>query len=357
MVIGNVIRSSRKRKNMTQEEMADRLGVTASAVNKWEKGNSFPDITLLAPIARLLEISLEELLSFREELTADEIHELIREADQKFKAESYEEVFQWARKKIEEYPNCEELRLNLAVLLDAQRILQNISMEEGNIESCGFEEDRYEKYICSLYLRGLESGKEDLRYRAADSLVGFYMRKGRYEEAEKYLSYYSIQNPERKRKQARIYSETGRTEEAYKAYEELLFSDYQRVNSEIHGMYLLAMKNGDSKKARTYAEKEAECAHCFEMGRYYEVSCKLELAILEQNSEEVLSIMKEMMESVGEIGSFRNAFLYQHMDLKEIRSEFLAELKENLRSSFRDEETFGFLKEDVRWQELVKKEK
>ena len=73
MNIGTVIRTYRKEKNMTQEEMANRLGVTAPAVNKWEKGNSYPDITLLAPIARLLNISLDTLLSFQEELTEEEI--------------------------------------------------------------------------------------------------------------------------------------------------------------------------------------------------------------------------------------------------------------------------------------------
>lgn len=40
MNIGTVIRTYRKEKNMTQEEMANRLGVTAPAVNKWEKGVS-----------------------------------------------------------------------------------------------------------------------------------------------------------------------------------------------------------------------------------------------------------------------------------------------------------------------------
>ncbi len=54
MRIGDVIRTYRKNKNLTQEEMARRLGVTAPAVNKWENNvSSPPDITLLAPIARL----------------------------------------------------------------------------------------------------------------------------------------------------------------------------------------------------------------------------------------------------------------------------------------------------------------
>ena len=77
MQIGQIIRKYRKSKNMTQEEMAERLGVTAPAVNKWERGNSLPDITLLAPIARLLGISLDTLLTFQGDLTDREVNELI----------------------------------------------------------------------------------------------------------------------------------------------------------------------------------------------------------------------------------------------------------------------------------------
>ena len=58
MDIGVVIKKYRKEAGMTQEEMANRLGVTTPAVNKWENSNSKPDIGLLAPIARLLDISL-----------------------------------------------------------------------------------------------------------------------------------------------------------------------------------------------------------------------------------------------------------------------------------------------------------
>lgn len=70
MMLGKVIRKYRKERNFTQEEMAERLGVTASAVNKWEREVTCPDIALLAPIARLLEISTDTLLSYRENLNA-----------------------------------------------------------------------------------------------------------------------------------------------------------------------------------------------------------------------------------------------------------------------------------------------
>lgn len=77
MAIGDIIRKYRKNKGMTQEETAACLGVTTPAVNKWEKGNTLPDITLLVPIARLLGITTDELLSFKIELADEEINQYL----------------------------------------------------------------------------------------------------------------------------------------------------------------------------------------------------------------------------------------------------------------------------------------
>lgn len=328
---------------MTQEEMAGRLGVTAPAVNKWENENSYPDIMLLAPIARLLDISPDTLLSFQADLTMEEINEIVREADEKLKEKSYDEALEWAKKKLEQYPNCETLILNIAVMFDAQRIVQEMPNAE-----------EYDAYLCSLYSRALDSREEAIRTRAADSLFGFYLRKKQYEKAEQYLEYLSIQNPERKRKQAQIYSETGRVQEAYKAYEELLFSDYGRASMELHGMYLLARQNNDMTRAHRFAAKQAELARCFEMGKYYEAACRLEIATLEKDADTVLAVMEEMLSGIEQIGDFRKAPLYEHMEFKGTKQEFAAGLKKNLLLSFQNEETYGWLKENQRWQEMVK---
>lgn len=342
MSLGKVIRKYRKIRNLTQEEMAVRLGVTAPAVNKWENENSYPDITLLAPIARLLDISLDTLLSYREELTAEEINGIVREADQKLKTGSYEEAFRWARKKLEQYPNCEPLILNLAVCLDAYRTIREVP-----------DEEQYNPYLTSLYTRLLDSKDEAVRMSAADSLAGFYMRKKQYDKAEKYLEYFSIQNPERKRKQAQIYAETGRMQEAYKAYEELLFTDYQRVSMELHGIYLLALKENNMEKAQSIVQKQAEAAKFFGMGKYHEVSARLEIAAMEKDADAVIAIVEAMLSDIKEIGSFRNSPLYEHMEFKEMKEENLEEIKENLRKCFQNEESFGFLKNDSRYQNLL----
>ena len=62
-VTGAVIRKLREKKKITQEELADMIHVSGKAVSKWETGQGFPDIILLEPLAKALDISVIELLS------------------------------------------------------------------------------------------------------------------------------------------------------------------------------------------------------------------------------------------------------------------------------------------------------
>lgn len=71
-MIGTIIQKKRKDAGLTQAQLADRLGVTAPAVNRWEKDLSFPDAALLAPLARCLKTDLNELFSFYDSLSAKE---------------------------------------------------------------------------------------------------------------------------------------------------------------------------------------------------------------------------------------------------------------------------------------------
>lgn len=60
--IGKFITKLRKEKNLTQQELAVKLGVTDRAVSNWENGRRLPDYSLLKPISDALEISVNELL-------------------------------------------------------------------------------------------------------------------------------------------------------------------------------------------------------------------------------------------------------------------------------------------------------
>ena len=61
--IGKFILELRKEKNMTQQELANQLGVTDRAISKWENGRGLPDLSLLKPLCDTLNITINELLS------------------------------------------------------------------------------------------------------------------------------------------------------------------------------------------------------------------------------------------------------------------------------------------------------
>ena len=60
---GKFICENRRKQGMSQKELANKLHITDKAVSKWERGISFPDISMLIPIAEVLEISLYDLLT------------------------------------------------------------------------------------------------------------------------------------------------------------------------------------------------------------------------------------------------------------------------------------------------------
>ena len=65
--IGAFIQQLRKEKNMTQKELAGELNITDKAISKWERGLSCPDISLIIPLAKLLDVSTSELLNGEKE--------------------------------------------------------------------------------------------------------------------------------------------------------------------------------------------------------------------------------------------------------------------------------------------------
>ncbi len=342
MHIGEVIRKYRKDQNMTQEGMAVRLGVTAPAVNKWEKGNSLPDITLLSPIARLLDISLDELLSHKQALSEEEANRLLMEAEEKLKTEGIDDVFEWMKACLSTYPNSYYLILWMASIFDSHRQMDKVQ-----------EAERYDDYVLNCYTRVLESESETLRLAAAEALYYFYIQKQAYNQAEEYLAYFSKENPERKQKQAFIYRKTGREEEANQMFEELLYSGYRSLSMSFQGIYSMALEEGDYKKAQWMVEKTQSLAKLFEFGEYHEVSAGLEIAQLEKNVEKTLYIMERMLTNIESIAGFSKSPLYAHMKFSTPDENYYNEVREGLLEAFRDEETFAYLKDDKRWRELV----
>lgn len=62
-ITGAAIKQLREEKGLTQSELADKIGVSAQAVSKWENAKGLPDITLIEPLAEALGVSVTELMS------------------------------------------------------------------------------------------------------------------------------------------------------------------------------------------------------------------------------------------------------------------------------------------------------
>ena len=72
ITIGENIRRLRIERRMTQEQLAEILNVTNAAVSKWERGDSFPDITMLFPIADYFGVSVDALMGHEENFTIED---------------------------------------------------------------------------------------------------------------------------------------------------------------------------------------------------------------------------------------------------------------------------------------------
>ena len=345
MNIGSVIKKYRKELGYTQEEVANRLGVTTPAVNKWENGNSNPDIELLAPIARLLHISLDTLLSFHEKLTDIEIEELIHKMDKMFSEEGFEKTYQWAVTTIKEYPNCNMLIWQLAVMLDSRRII-------GACEN----PDKYDDQINSWYEMALNDEDEKIQHHAADSLFGFYLRKKNYEMAEKYLNYFSDYDPMKKVKQGQLYMEQEKTEEAYEKLEKAVFSEYTTLNLAFGLMITKALEAKDNRYARFLAEKMCAIASAFEMGKYNESAAMLNVVTAEKNVEGTFQVVKQLLENVDTICDFRKSELYKHITFKNMENPYAEEMKKELLAGFRNEDEFRYMKGYEPWEKLINSE-
>ncbi len=342
MQIGDVIRKYRKEAGITQEEMANRLGVTTPAVNKWENNNTQPDIALISPIARLLGITTDTLLSFREELTADEIGIYIRQIDKDLEEKDYAVVFSGARRIAEEYPNCFSFIWQAAIILETRLVIFDIP-----------DAAAYEEIILGWYERCLSCSDEKIRNQAATSLFHAYERKEQYDQALKYSEYLSREDPMRKRMEALVFSKTGQKEEAYRSFEEQLFADYQRIQLALNDLRMLYMKDEDHSMVHKLADVSSIMAAAFEMGRYNEICMGLDVAAWEKDVVRTEQIMRELLENIESLGSFANSELYKHMVFKSPEPGLYQRMRENILHSM-DDDSYSYMRGNNLWEELLK---
>ena len=131
--IASVIIRKRREKGITQEELANYIGVSNGAISKWEKGLSYPDITLLPQLAAYFNISIDDLLGYSPQLTLDDIRKQCNKLSAAFVTMPFDEAMAECSAVIKKYHSCFPLLYYLAMLLVNQHQLIEAQDQQDEI--------------------------------------------------------------------------------------------------------------------------------------------------------------------------------------------------------------------------------
>lgn len=104
LTIGENIRRLRMKKELTQEQLSVMFGVSCAAVSKWERGETYPDMTLLLPLAHFFGVSCDELLGYEKEKTEREIMGIVERYFDLYYSD-HEEAMRLIHEAHKTYPN------------------------------------------------------------------------------------------------------------------------------------------------------------------------------------------------------------------------------------------------------------
>lgn len=157
-------------KNLTQEDVAEYLGITPQSVSKWERGESYPDITLLPALANIFETSIDLLIgmdAIRAEETRYNIHKKAVEHQRRGEYDSAEKTY---RDALLIYPNKPGMILGLASTLALKgNTNEAIELMERGLPISINEKQKstMRAALCFLYLK---AGHGDKANRLASEL-------------------------------------------------------------------------------------------------------------------------------------------------------------------------------------------
>lgn len=291
MRIGETIRTARKEQKLTQEQIADYLGVSAPAVNKWEKGASYPDITLLPPLARLLKMDLNTLLSFEEEMSESEISILCNQIYEVVREKGFHEGYQTAMEKIKEFPGCSLLIFNLASFLKGALIMFPVEDEK---------KPGYEKEIQKLFERVAENDDVDGRIRdgALNMLVIDCLNNEEYEKAEQILGKIPDVGVDKGMTLITLYKRQGRYDEALQLAQQKLYKGAGEVQNYLITLMEIAKEQGNYEDARYYGNKCKEIIETMELWEYGKYMADYEEALREKDPDKTIELLKKMLKAM-----------------------------------------------------------
>ncbi|MDE6963376.1 MAG: helix-turn-helix domain-containing protein, partial [Lachnospiraceae bacterium] len=114
--IGRVLMQNRHKKGITQDELAEYIGVSKAAVSKWETASTYPDISLLPRLAAFFDISIDELMGYEPQMEKDDIRKLYKKLTRDFAEKPFDETMECCREIAKKYFSCPPLLFQIGAL-------------------------------------------------------------------------------------------------------------------------------------------------------------------------------------------------------------------------------------------------
>lgn len=268
--IGLVIQRLRKIKGLTQEQVANEIGVSKAAVSKWESGNTYPDITLLAPLARLLDTNINELLEFNLTITEKEIEKITSTCEQEFSKGDYFLAYDYCEKVLKKYPNVLGLKLTIASLYFRYTVL--LKDDEDSIKNMI-------KRACELAQQASESLDNEVKESSLQFLTSLYMMQEDYESALENAKKLNPKANDTMILLATIYQSKGEIDTAKKLYQELLLSNISTSVLVLRSLSKILENESNVNEAEFFLETIIKLDTLFEIQNDGE-ACALQLSEL-----------------------------------------------------------------------------
>lgn len=179
--IGEKIKELRRKNDMTQEKLADCLGVTYQTVSKWETGITSPDLSLIVPLARLFGVTTDELFDFNESAENIKRAELQKQHDDTYKSGDLDLRIAVAREAVKAYPGDMEWLNRYAWDLWCSAV--------SILDEAEFAAQR--ETVIGLFRQVIDNCKNDeVRANAIVGIVGCLNGKGEHDKAKEYAELY-----------------------------------------------------------------------------------------------------------------------------------------------------------------------
>lgn len=288
--IGKKIMVKRKEKAWTQEQLALAVGVTPPAVSKWETGASYPDITLLPPLARALDTTVDELLAFQKELSDQEVTGLAEKAAWIYESRGFDAGWQFCQKQIQEYPNSIPLKFHLGGLF------QNFIPIRA--ESERQETLTYYQQSAQLYEAVLASGHPKYTFPATLILVSHYLLLNRPDQAEALLAGLPHIKIDPQMLYASLYALQGEKEKALKLVQESLYQYAGRLGQSLWMLCAFAKEQQDLPRAAAISQLHLKLAEQFGVGKETAYPERIKILADQQKTEEALELLETYVDHI-----------------------------------------------------------